>query len=64
MSDINWHTDMENCPNGATVLIKYDDGSFRMIAAEDNDTPWCLYYPMKRPKEPGIDYPDAWAIVA
>lgn len=63
MSDIRWHSDMENCPNNATVLIRYDDKSYRLIEGDDNDTPWALYYPLKEPKQQGVDYPEAWALV-
>lgn len=63
MSDINWNENMKDCPNDVTVLIADDDGTFRLIEAKYNDTPWNLYYPVKK-KEPHVTYPEKWARVA
>ncbi len=60
-SDVNWHEDMENCPTDTRILIKYDSGDILVMSAEDNDRDWAIDFPLKRPKEADVDYPNAWA---
>lgn len=62
MTDINWHTDMENCPNDVAILLGYDDGTFTLTEAEDNDTEWSKHYPRKGSVR-GVSSPIKWAAV-
>lgn len=65
MSDINWHEDMENCPNDVDIVTKYHDGTVSFTEAHNNDTDYRRYFP--RPKgetrQAGVLYPVAWAVV-
>ncbi len=66
MSDINWHTDMENCPNSVPILLKLSDGYFQFQHQNEEYTilDWADVY-SRRDENSNSDapYAIAWAHV-
>ena len=48
---------IETAPNEESILILYDDGSVRLIEAEENDLEW---RPWQGARGPGVSLPMLW----